>query len=160
MRIAPVTASDVPEVVALVATVLAEFGLRFGVGSATDEDVVRLPASYTERGGGFWVSRDEEGRLLGTVGVMPLEAPRTFELRKMFLAPASRGRGVGRALLDEALAFVRARGADRVVLDTTEAMTRAIAFYERAGFVRDDGQVRGSRCSRGYRLDLARRLPG
>jgi hypothetical protein len=33
-------------------------------------------------------------------------------------------------------------------------MTHAIAFYEKRGFVRDDGQLRGARCERGYRLDL------
>jgi hypothetical protein len=41
-----------------------------------------------------------------------------------------------------------------VVLDTTHSMSAAIAFYERNGFVRDDAQIRGARCSRGYRLDL------
>jgi ribosomal protein S18 acetylase RimI-like enzyme len=45
---------------------------------------------------------------------------------------------------------VRANGAGRIVLDTTEQMTRAIAFYEANGFARDDAQVRGTRCSRGY----------
>jgi hypothetical protein len=36
------------------------------------------------------------------------------------------------------------------VLDTIEAMTRAIAFYEAHGFVRDVSQKRAARCSRGY----------
>jgi hypothetical protein len=33
-------------------------------------------------------------------------------------------------------------------------MKRAIAFYERNGFVRDDMQIHGPRCSRGYTLDV------
>ena len=37
-----------------------------------------------------------------------------------------------------------------MVLDTVEEMTRAIAFYEANGFVRDDSYIRGSRCSRAY----------
>jgi GNAT superfamily N-acetyltransferase len=77
-----------------------------------------------------------------------------FELRKMYLSPAARGRGVGTQLLEACLQHCRARGARQVVLDTTEKMTAAIAFYERHGFQRDDGQIRGTRCSRGYRLDL------
>ena len=68
----------------------------------------------------------------------------------MYLSPAARGRGVGVRLLDEAVAFARAEGGQRMVLDTVEAMTRAIAFYEAHGFVRDDAQIRGARCSRGY----------
>jgi putative acetyltransferase len=73
-----------------------------------------------------------------------------MELRKMYLHPRTRGTGLGKLLLEESIAWCRAQGAGRVVLDTTEQMTRAIAFYEANGFVRDDAQVRGIRCSRGY----------
>jgi len=41
------------------------------------------------------------------------------------------------------------------VLDTTEAMQRAISFYEAHGFVRDDVHIRGPRCTRGYKRELA-----
>jgi GNAT superfamily N-acetyltransferase len=76
--------------------------------------------------------------------------PGVFELRKMYLAPSARGTGLGKRLLAEALAFARERGGRQMVLDTVEAMTTAIAFYEANGFVRDDAQIRGARCSRGY----------
>lgn len=144
----PATAADVGAVVALVREVLAEFGLTFGAGSATDDALLRLPASYEEVGGRFWVA-ERDGVLLGTCGVAPV-APGVYELRKMYLSPASRGLGLGRRLLDEAVAFARAEGGTRMVLDTIEAMTRAITFYEANGFVRDDAEIRGSRCSRGY----------
>jgi putative acetyltransferase len=149
MRVRPVTKEDVPAVVSLVRTTLAEFGLTFGEGSDTDEQVKCLPESYDQGGGGFWVAEDEGGVLLGTCGVYPV-TPGDMELRKMYLSPAARGKGVGKRLLEESIAFCRARGARRMVLDTIEEMTRAIAFYERNGFVRDDAQVRGERCSRGY----------
>lgn len=147
-----VEAADVPEVVAHVTAVLAEFGLDFGVGSETDEAVRGLPPSYVDHGGAFWVAHAVEGdrrTLVGTCGVFPV-APGTFELRKMYLSAASRGLGVGKRLLDEAVAWVKAHGGERIVLDTVEGMTAAIAFYERHGFVRDDSQVRGARCTRGY----------
>ncbi|MBL8944475.1 MAG: GNAT family N-acetyltransferase, partial [Myxococcales bacterium] len=87
--------------------------------------------------------------LVGTCGVFPV-APETFELRKMYLAAAARGLGVGTRLLDEAIAWTKAHGGERMVLDTTDAMGAAIKFYERHGFVRDDTQIRGARCTRGY----------
>lgn len=143
---------EAPAVIALVREVLSEFGLEFGKGAKTDEELADLPASYERAGGAFWVAvRGAE--LLGTCGVAPV-APRTFELRKMYLLPSSRGLGLGQRLLAEALAFARASGAERMVLDTTHEMTRAIAFYEANGFVRDDAQIRGSRCSRGYVKEL------
>ena len=145
--IRPVTARDVPDVIALVAETLAEFGLEFGKGSPTDEELHHLPASYA--GGQFWIARAESGELLGTAGMYRL-SPTMFELRKMYLRPASRGLGLGKQLLDTSLAWAKAQGATHIVLDTMEKMTRAIAFYEAHGFVRDDTHIRGSRCSRGY----------
>jgi putative acetyltransferase len=151
----PVRAEDVPNVVALVTRVLAEFGLTFGVGSGTDDAVRALPGSYVDAGGAFWIAEragdhaDADATLLGTCGVFPV-APRVFELRKMYLDPRARGLGVGQQLFDVALAWTRAHGGERIVLDTIDEMTAAIGFYEKNGFVRDDAQIRGARCTRGY----------
>jgi GNAT superfamily N-acetyltransferase len=153
-EIRDVAASDVPAVVALVREVLSEFGLVFGEGCETDAQLARLPGSYVEAGGRFWVAV-RDGALLGTCGVFPV-APGALELRKMYLAPAARGLGIGKALLEAAVAHARASGAAHLVLDTIERMEAARAFYEAHGFVRDDAQVRGARCTRGYRLDLGR----
>ncbi len=151
-EVRPVAAGESTQVVTLVCDVLAEFGLTFGQGAKTDAELFALPGSYRAHGGEFWVAFDGP-TLLGTCGMFPV-APGTFELRKMYLAPASRGLGIGQKLFDAALAWVRAHGGRRIVLDTTEKMTRAIAFYEKNGFVRDDTEIRGSRCSRGYARDL------
>jgi putative acetyltransferase len=153
VNVRPVTSADVAGVVALVRDTLAEFGLRFGEGSKTDDELEALPGSYEQGGGAFWVAVDEGGSVVGTCGVFPVGAG-DMELRKMYLHPGARGTGLGKRLLEECVAWCRAHGAGRIVLDTTERMARAIAFYEGNGFVRDDAQVRGSRCSRGY----ARRL--
>ncbi|HEX5058327.1 MAG TPA: GNAT family N-acetyltransferase [Kofleriaceae bacterium] len=140
-------------VLGLVADVLGEFGLEFGKGSATDAELHGLPASYTTRGGAFWIAL-RDGELLGTCGVFPV-APGIYELRKMYLRGASRGLGLGKQLLEVAVAWSRKRGGTHMVLDTVEQMTRAIAFYEANGFVRDDAQIRGARCTRGYVRVLA-----
>jgi putative acetyltransferase len=136
-------------VLALVRDVLAEYGLRFGIGAKTDDDLTELPGSYLDRGGAFWVVLEGTGTVVGTCGLFPV-GEGIFELRKMYLAPAARGRGLGQRLLDEALGWARRAGGHRIVLDTAEQMTRAIEFYEHNGFVRDDEQIRGARCTRGY----------
>jgi len=148
LEVRAVTRDDIEAVIRLVTEVLHEFGLEFGKGAITDDELRELPESYTTRGGAFWVAAlgDE---LFGTCGVFPV-APGTFELRKMYLHASSRGMGIGGRLLDEAIGWCRARGGTKLVLDTVEEMTRAIAFYEANGFVRDDTQIRGSRCTRGY----------
>jgi GNAT superfamily N-acetyltransferase len=148
----PVLRQDVPSVIALVRRTLDEFGITFGVGAETDAQLEALPGSYTSVGGAFFVACEGEA-LLGTAGIAPVEAG-VFELRKMYLDPKARGGGMAQALFDACIAPARTHEARMVVLDTTEQMTRAIRFYERNGFVRDDAQRRSSRCSRGYRLDL------
>jgi GNAT superfamily N-acetyltransferase len=154
VSIRPARVDDVPEVVALVRDVLAEFDLRFGEGASTDDEVTRLPGSYEQNGGAFWVAVvDSDGSIVGTCGVFPV-ASGTFELRKMYLRSSTRGLGIGQRLLDQAMSWARANGGERMVLDTIHEMRRAIAFYEANGFVRDDRQIRGARCSRGYTRDL------
>lgn len=152
VEVRPVRAKDVDAVVALVRDVLAEFDLEFGAGSSTDEALLALPASYDEHGGAFWVA-EHDGAIIGSCGVYPV-ADGTYELRKMYLHPKARGLGVGKRLLDRATSWARQRGGRRIVLDTTEQMTRAIVFYEAHGFVRDDQEIRGARCTRGYALEL------
>jgi GNAT superfamily N-acetyltransferase len=152
LEIREVRVDDVPEVLVLVADVLAEFGLTFGSGSPTDDQLRGLPGAYADHGGMFWVAH-HDAALVGTCGVFPV-GPATFELRKMYLRPAARGLGLGTKLLDRAIAWTRDHGGEAMVCDTIEEMTRAIAFYEAHGFVRDDNQMRADRCSRGYRRSL------
>jgi len=149
----PVERRDVPEVVAIVRAVLAEFGFVYGVGSPTDVQVESLPEVYTDAGGAFFVA-EHDGRIVGTAGVFPLGEPGVFELRKMYVSDAARGQRLGPKLFELCRAHVRAQGGHRIALDTAEGMTTAIALYERLGFVRDDAYRGAERCTRGYRLDL------
>jgi putative acetyltransferase len=153
VEVREVVGADVPAVVDLVTRVLAEFGLTFGVGATTDDHLHHLPQSYTDGGGAFWVAF-LDGELAGTCGVFPIDAE-TYEVRKMYLWPSTRGLGIGKRLLDLCVEFARARKGTRLVLDTVEQMTSAIRFYEANGFVRDDAQKRGPRCSRGYRREIS-----
>ncbi len=62
--------------------------------------------------------------------------PSTAELLSMWVDPAARGHGVGEALVDAVLAWARAEGHRRVMLDVKNGNASAIALYRRAGFER------------------------
>lgn len=62
---------------------------------------------------------------------------RIFVLNDLFVDPAQRRGGVGRALLETAHAFARSQGAARVSLETAVDNTTAQALYEALGYVRD-----------------------
>jgi ribosomal protein S18 acetylase RimI-like enzyme len=60
-------------------------------------------------------------------------------LQELYVVPALRGRGIGRALLEATMAAARAAGATGIDLNTGETDTAARALYESAGFTNLEG---------------------
>jgi ribosomal protein S18 acetylase RimI-like enzyme len=61
-------------------------------------------------------------------------------LAELYVAPARRGQGLGRALMEAAIALARDAGADTMDLGTNETDTAARALYESLGFTQlEDG---------------------
>jgi ribosomal protein S18 acetylase RimI-like enzyme len=60
-------------------------------------------------------------------------------LEELYVAPALRGRGLGRAMLDLAMDTARERGAIWIELGTSEDDEAAIGLYESAGFINREG---------------------
>jgi GNAT superfamily N-acetyltransferase len=57
-----------------------------------------------------------------------------YEIKHLFLRPEARGKGWGRALLDELELRARELGADEVVLDTNSSLEAAGMLYTRSGY--------------------------
>lgn len=144
---------DAEAVRELVFGVLAEFGLAPD-HAATDVDLSDVELHYLARGGGFWVVEDGRGRIVGTCGLwFDPDDPMSAELRKMYLRPDWRGRGLGKSLLETALAYARGTGRTRIELETNRAMTAAIGLYRSRGFREVSGET-SARCDRRFELDL------
>src|SRR4051794_40699663 len=58
------------------------------------------------------------------------------ELKRMYVRPQARRRGVARAILDRLQEVARDRGVRLLVLETGDVLHAAIRFYEQAGFAR------------------------
>lgn len=80
-------------------------------------------------------SAREDGQLLGVAALKRLDATHA-ELKSMHTRADSRGRGVGRALVDHILGFARTAGYRRMSLETgtTDDFIAARTLYTRAGF--------------------------
>jgi len=83
--------------------------------------------------GPVWVAA-AGSEIVGTVSAVK-KAEEVY-VRGMAVVPSTRGRAVGRRLLDRVERFAVANGCQRLSLMTTPFLFRAIQLYERAGFVR------------------------
>jgi ribosomal protein S18 acetylase RimI-like enzyme len=88
---------------------------------------------YVEPGGDVLLARDRDDRIIGCVALEPT-GDGIFELSKMAVLPAERGRGTGRRLLDAAIARARALGGSSLFLGSNRRLAPAVGLYESAGF--------------------------
>jgi GNAT superfamily N-acetyltransferase len=85
----------------------------------------------------IWIADTPQGSAAGCVAILRAEVPvasETAQLRWFLVEPEMRGRGLGRLLLAEALAFSRRAGYDRAVLWTVSQLVAAAHLYREAGF--------------------------
>lgn len=138
----------------LIQSVLAEYGLGWEPDGA-DQDVLNVETCYLETGGEFWVI-DHNGQLVGTGAYYPIaRGDQAVEIRKMYLLPTVRGRGLGTVLLTALETAIAARGFAEIWLETASVLREAVHLYERRGYVPATG-VETARCDRVYRKAIVK----
>lgn len=85
----------------------------------------------------LWVA-EVEGQVVGCCGIYPTNGlPENYaELGKFYLAQTSRGKGIGRQLMQKSVASAKAMGYTDLYLESLPAFDKAIRIYEKQGFVR------------------------
>lgn len=102
---------------------------------AADLDVFADPEAAILAPGGQIFFVIEDGQVLGTCAVVP-HAPGVYEIAKMAVVSAARGRGYGDLLMKACVAFASAAGARRIVILSNTKLAPAIRLYQKHGFVR------------------------
>jgi ribosomal protein S18 acetylase RimI-like enzyme len=92
-----------------------------------------LPGDYARPGGRLLIAGGGEGQLAGCVALRPL-GDDACEMKRLYVRPAFRSAGVGRALVERVIAEARATGYRRMYLDTLPSMGAAQRLYQRLGF--------------------------
>ncbi len=97
------------------------------------QELAALPGDYAPPQGILLLATEDDAAL-GCLGIRPFEWPFIAELKRLYVRPQARGRGVGTLLVHRALSFARVAGYRRVRLDTLPTMFAAQRLYEAAGF--------------------------
>lgn len=100
-----------------------------------DHRVLSAPETEILQRGGAILFATLGDDVVGTCALMPEDAG-VYELTKMAVEESRQGLGIGRALLEAAIAEFRARGGRRLFLETNSKLAPALRLYESAGFER------------------------
>lgn len=124
------------EVKELVMNVHQEFG--FSYDKKLDNDLDDIDSVYIKSGGEFWVVLCED-KVIGSVALKKIldeeMGEKMAELKRMYVYPEFRGKGVGQKLLDTVILTAKSKKYKRIILDTNERQSAAIKFYEKNGFL-------------------------
>ncbi len=97
------------------------------------EEVAGLPGKYAPPQGELLIAWGASGEALGCIAVRPFRGD-TCEIKRLYVRPAGRGKGVGRALGQAIMQAARDLGYARAILDTASFMASAVRLYESLGF--------------------------
>jgi len=98
-----------------------------------DRELAGLPGDYAPPEGRLLLM-ECDGEPAGCVALHPLEAG-ICEMKRLYVRPRYRGKGLGRVLVERILSEARTAGYGRIRLDTVEpVMKDAVAMYRRFGF--------------------------
>jgi GNAT superfamily N-acetyltransferase len=96
-----------------------------------------LKAEHVAPGVGTFVIARADGKAVGC-GALRRRDPTTVEVKRMYVDPEIRGRGIARSILEHLESTAQAMGAERLVLETGIYQDEAIGLYRGAGFTAVD----------------------
>jgi putative acetyltransferase len=142
--------ADIPTAQALIFQVLEEHGLHTN-DTSLDTDMQDIEQHY--QNGFFGLIRNVELHTIGTFALFA-ESTDSFEIRKMYLLPEYRGKGIGRWMLYFLIEKARALAAQKLTLKTASVLEAAMALYRKAGFDEVTTSSCNPRCDRAFEINL------
>jgi putative acetyltransferase len=114
-------------------TLNEEWIARYFVLEPKDRETLGDPDNTILRKGGRIFMVYVDGQAVGCVALIPM-SDGVYELSKMAVSPELRGQGIGRLLLEHAIAQAKALGASSLFLGSNSGLKNAVHLYEAVGF--------------------------
>jgi predicted N-acetyltransferase YhbS len=136
--IRPAQPPDIPEVRAMLREYVDWIGLDLAF-QEIEVEIANLPGEYDPPDGVLLVA-EEHHQLIGMIALRPLAQPsgthhvEVAEMKRLFVRPHARGRGLATELINRLLDEARHSGYEEIRLDTLPMMTGAQELYQRFGF--------------------------
>ncbi len=99
----------------------------------TGLDLDDIAKVYLRPGSHFWVAVDDEGELIGMIGVQHHDEG-TGEIRRLRVSTRTRRQGVGQALVETAIRFCQSNSYLKITLDTYMEREPAVKLFEHFHF--------------------------
>ncbi len=140
--------SDRDSAMGIIQKVLQEYGLPWQPDTA-DRDVIDVESSYIKTGGEFWVV-EIQSKIIGTAAYYPIaRGHNAVEIRKMYLLPQVRGKGLGKYLLQKLELAIAKKNYQEIWIETASVLVEAVKLYENNGY-KPATEVETDRCDLVY----------
>jgi ribosomal protein S18 acetylase RimI-like enzyme len=131
-----ISQAESPTQLAQVRELFLEYAQSLGFSlcfQSFEQELASLPGDYAPPGGRLLLA-EYEGAVAGCVALHKLNA-RICEMKRLYLRPQFRGKGLGRILAEKIIDEARTIGYLQLRLDTVEPVMRdAVAMYRKLGF--------------------------
>lgn len=133
--IRPIQQSDNKSLATIIRRCFHDFGAPTAGTVYEDPTTDDLFSLFTKEKSLCWVA-EAHGKMLGCCSLFPeYELPEgTVELVKFYLAASARGKGIGKALMENTIGSAREFGYQSIYIESLPEFSIAVSLYEKYGF--------------------------
>lgn len=136
MKIRQVKESDNPHLSKMIRKVFEEHDAPKNGTVYSDPTTDHLYESFQTEKSVLWVAEDNN-KILGCCGVYPTKGlpKQCAELVKFYLPKESRGKGIGKILMEKSINAAKEFGYTELYIESLPQFSKAVNMYEKQGFI-------------------------
>lgn len=145
MLIRKIEEKDNPKIAAVIRSCFEDFNAPTKGTVFEDPTTDNLYDLFKKEKSVFYIA-EEDGEIVGSCGIYPTEnlPEDTAELVKLYLTKSSRGKGVGKLLMEFALETAKQMGYKKIYIESLPEFSKAVSIYEKQGFQKLDAPLGNS----------------